>query len=226
MSYNSNVTFWNLIECDPGFRGENCSKTCPDGYYGRKCIEKCNCNSDTQFCHHVCGCLQRSNTTDNITTNNTKVVSSYSVETCFSSSDTSTDSTGWYFVFWIMMTMIMNKNSIKSTLLMKPVLLTPTLIVLVGKEKNIIVTNLFSFSYIGWKVMSDSTISRTCYNHKLIYMVLPKEEHFCFDLVCCVVCCWKNIIQFVMEHLCHTHFHCIMIDWLWFFNAVSAILQS
>ena len=95
MSYNSNVTFWNLIECDPGFRGENCSKTCPDGYYGRKCIEKCNCNSDTQFCHHVCGCLQRSKTTDYITTNNTKVVSSYTVETCFSSADTSTDSTGW-----------------------------------------------------------------------------------------------------------------------------------
>ena len=83
----------HLIECDPGFRGENCSKTCPDEYYGKKCNNKCNCN-DTQFCHHVCGCLPSSNTTDNITTNNTDVVSSYSVETCYSSTDTSTDSTG------------------------------------------------------------------------------------------------------------------------------------
>ncbi|XP_078338932.1 uncharacterized protein LOC111136355 [Crassostrea virginica] len=80
------------VECDPGFRGDYCNKTCPDGYYGEKCLPKCECN-DSQFCHHVCGCLQRSNTTDNITTNNTEVVSSYSVETCFSSTDTSTDST-------------------------------------------------------------------------------------------------------------------------------------
>nr|XP_022342873.1 uncharacterized protein LOC111136358 [Crassostrea virginica] len=82
------------VECDPGFRGDNCSKTCPNEYYGRRCENKCNCNNDTQICHHVCGCLQTSNTTDNITTNNTKVVSSYSVETCFSSSDTSTERTG------------------------------------------------------------------------------------------------------------------------------------
>ena len=88
----------HLIECDPGFRGENCSKTCPAEYYGRRCENECNCNNDTQLCHHVCGCLQRSITTD-ITTNNTEVVTSYSVETCFSSTDTSTDGTGWYFVF-------------------------------------------------------------------------------------------------------------------------------
>ena len=100
-----NVTSWNLIEveCDPGFRGDYCNKTCPDGYYGEKCLPKCECNG-SQFCHHVCGCLQRSNTTDNITTNNTEVVSSYSVETCFSSTDTSTDSTGtgryFVFVYW------------------------------------------------------------------------------------------------------------------------------
>nr|XP_022342875.1 protein draper-like [Crassostrea virginica] len=80
------------VECDPGFRGDYCNKTCPDGYYGEKCLPKCKCNR-SQFCHHVCGCLQWSNTTDNITTNNTEVVSLYSVETCFSSPDTSTDST-------------------------------------------------------------------------------------------------------------------------------------
>nr|XP_022342871.1 multiple epidermal growth factor-like domains protein 10 [Crassostrea virginica] len=80
------------VECDPGFRGYNCNQTCPDGYYGGKCLPKCKCNG-SQFCHHVCGCLQRSNTTDNITTNSTEVVFSYSVETCFSSTDTSTDST-------------------------------------------------------------------------------------------------------------------------------------
>ena len=97
MSYN--LKFWNLIECDPGFRGDNCSKKCPYGYYGKNCLNKCNCN-DTQICHHVCGCLQTSITTDNITTKNTEVVSSYSVETCFSSIDTSFDSTGLYIVWW------------------------------------------------------------------------------------------------------------------------------
>ena len=46
----------------------------------------------------MCGCLQKSITTDNITTNNTEVIFSHSVETCFSSTDvdTSTDSTGLY----------------------------------------------------------------------------------------------------------------------------------
>ena len=35
----------------------------------------------------MCGCLQKSITTDNITTNNTEVIFSHSVETCFSSTD-------------------------------------------------------------------------------------------------------------------------------------------
>ena len=39
-----------------------------------------------------------------------------------------------------------------------------------------------------------------------------------FVMLCVVE---KKIIQFVMEHLCHS-----MIDWLWIFNAISAILQS
>ena len=29
-----NVTFWNLIECDPGFLGYSCNKICPYEYYG------------------------------------------------------------------------------------------------------------------------------------------------------------------------------------------------
>ncbi|XP_078338235.1 uncharacterized protein LOC144626868 [Crassostrea virginica] len=78
------------IECNPGFRGENCNEACPENHYGKMCANLCKCN-DTQICHHVCGCIRKSIGMDNITA--TEVISSYSVETCFTSTDTSTDST-------------------------------------------------------------------------------------------------------------------------------------
>ena len=109
--------------------------------------------------------------------------------------------------------------------MLKPVLLTPALIGTGWEEKNYYCKKSFSFSYIGWRVMSDSTISGICYYCKLIYMVLAKEVHFCFDLVCCAVCCWTKYYT-ICNGASVTPFHCIMIDWLWVFNAISAILQS
>ena len=55
-------------------------------------------------------------------------------------------------------------------------------------------------------------------------MVLAKEVHFCFDLVCCAVC-WTKYYT-ICNGAPVPPFHCIMIDWLWVFNAVSAIVQS
>lgn len=45
-----------LVECDPGFFGENCSSTCPPGNFGLKCREPCNCSPD-KYCDPIRGCV-------------------------------------------------------------------------------------------------------------------------------------------------------------------------
>lgn len=45
-----------LVECDPGFFGENCSSTCPPGYFGLKCREPCNCSPD-KYCDPIRRCV-------------------------------------------------------------------------------------------------------------------------------------------------------------------------
>ncbi|XP_062577017.1 cell death abnormality protein 1-like [Saccostrea cucullata] len=44
------------VECDPGFRGINCSSSCPNNYFGRRCFHKCECSS-FQYCDSRRGCL-------------------------------------------------------------------------------------------------------------------------------------------------------------------------
>ncbi|XP_048743937.2 platelet endothelial aggregation receptor 1-like [Ostrea edulis] len=56
------------IECLPGFHGLNCNSTCPSGYYGAKCRASCQCDDDTEYCHHVCGCVVQTPVPDNSTT--------------------------------------------------------------------------------------------------------------------------------------------------------------
>uniref|UniRef100_A0A8W8KMV4 Uncharacterized protein n=1 Tax=Magallana gigas TaxID=29159 RepID=A0A8W8KMV4_MAGGI len=45
-----------LVECDPGFFGENCFSTCPPGNFGLKCREPCNCSPD-KYCDPIRGCV-------------------------------------------------------------------------------------------------------------------------------------------------------------------------
>lgn len=52
-----------LLECNPGYIGENCSLTCRSGYFGRGCNEHCHCSQD-EYCDPVRGCLCNS-TSDN-----------------------------------------------------------------------------------------------------------------------------------------------------------------
>ncbi|XP_062591346.1 scavenger receptor class F member 2-like isoform X5 [Saccostrea cucullata] len=43
------------IECDPGYRGTNCSATCPANYFGQRCGQKCDC-LPFQYCNAKSGC--------------------------------------------------------------------------------------------------------------------------------------------------------------------------
>ncbi|XP_052712919.1 uncharacterized protein LOC128186960 [Crassostrea angulata] len=86
------------VECSPGFWGWNCTNKCPKYHYGRKCLTKCSCN-ETQFCHHVCGCLQRLDLYNSNMTNNDasflleNVTSSPYEEECPSTNDVLSAST-------------------------------------------------------------------------------------------------------------------------------------
>ncbi|XP_062591348.1 platelet endothelial aggregation receptor 1-like isoform X2 [Saccostrea cucullata] len=44
------------VECDPGYRGYNCSETCPPNHYGPKCFKTCDC-LPYQYCDTEKGCL-------------------------------------------------------------------------------------------------------------------------------------------------------------------------
>ncbi|XP_056000371.1 multiple epidermal growth factor-like domains protein 10 isoform X2 [Ostrea edulis] len=48
------------VQCDPGFRGINCSELCPRGVFGRRCQSACP--QECQYCHHITGgCLTDQN---------------------------------------------------------------------------------------------------------------------------------------------------------------------
>lgn len=51
-----------LSGCRPGFFGMNCLQTCAENVYGNFCKSECNC-TETQICHHVCGCIRNSSLT-------------------------------------------------------------------------------------------------------------------------------------------------------------------
>ncbi|XP_078341131.1 uncharacterized protein LOC111108032 [Crassostrea virginica] len=48
------------VECEPGFYGLNCSRSCPVNYFGRLCQNKCECSLD-KFCDNVRGCMCKDN---------------------------------------------------------------------------------------------------------------------------------------------------------------------
>lgn len=55
----SGIIVWLTIsfeECEPGFIGTNCSRTCPPGYFGRRCDAQSNCSRD-MYCEPARGCL-------------------------------------------------------------------------------------------------------------------------------------------------------------------------
>lgn len=45
---------FSIIECMPGYSGENCSSPCPYPYYGLHCQRMCNCSRDK--CNVSTGC--------------------------------------------------------------------------------------------------------------------------------------------------------------------------
>ena len=82
--------------------------------------------------------------------------------------------------------------------------------------------------------MSDCTISEICYYCKfLVFFVFAIIVKWCWQKKYISVLVWFAALC-VVEKKYYTirngapvpPFHCIMIDWLWVFNAVSAILQS
>ncbi|XP_056000387.1 multiple epidermal growth factor-like domains protein 10 isoform X2 [Ostrea edulis] len=51
------------VQCNPGFRGLNCSEHCPLGVFGRRC--QSICPQECQHCHHITGgCLTEQNECD------------------------------------------------------------------------------------------------------------------------------------------------------------------
>lgn len=45
-----------IVECSPGFTGDNCLLTCGPGYFGRQCNERCHCSPE-KYCDPITGCM-------------------------------------------------------------------------------------------------------------------------------------------------------------------------
>lgn len=45
-----------LVDCLPGYYGENCKKSCRYPNYGVNCQEGCNCSKIA--CNHIIGCFE------------------------------------------------------------------------------------------------------------------------------------------------------------------------
>ena len=61
-NYNIIKTYFKRynVVCEDGFHGMNCSQPCSETFYGPGCRLKCLCNTSTDYCHHVFGCMTSS----------------------------------------------------------------------------------------------------------------------------------------------------------------------
>lgn len=53
---------WVISECDLGYRGINCSLTCPLNHYGHLCLSRCDC-LPYQYCDIEVGCRSKETST-------------------------------------------------------------------------------------------------------------------------------------------------------------------